>query len=107
MDNNNNDIQHVDSAPDYINKFIHLNMEQLCKIYDEGMYNNSDLKNGILFFKCSEKDNKMDVQFMNDEMMSIIIQKESLINLKNNIPENKKLFMIQDIDINSIFLIHI
>ena len=26
-------IQNVDSAPDYIMKFIHSNMEQLCKIY--------------------------------------------------------------------------
>ena len=104
---NNIPIQQVESSPDYINKFIHLNMEQLCKIYDEGMYNNSDLKNGILFFKCSEKENTMDVQFMNDEMMCNIIQKESLINLKNNIPENKKLFIIQATDINSIFLIHI
>ena len=30
-------IQNVDSAPDYIMKFIHMNMEQLCKIYDEGI----------------------------------------------------------------------
>ena len=27
-------IQNVDSAPDYIMKFIHGNMEQLCKIYE-------------------------------------------------------------------------
>ena len=61
-------IQNVDSAPDYIMKFIHMNMEQLCKIYDEGMYNNSQLDKGIMVFQCSEKENKMDVQFMNDEI---------------------------------------
>ena len=102
-----NNIQNVESAPDYIHKFIHLNMEQLCKIYDEGMYNNPELKNGILYFQCSKKEEKMDVQFMNDEMMCEIIQKESFMNLKNNIPEGKKLFIVQDIDINSIFLIYI
>lgn len=97
----------TDSCPDYINKFIHMNMEQLMKIYEEGMYENPKLEKGILFFQCSEKENKMDVQFMNDEMMCEIIQKDSLKNLKDNIQENKKLFFIQDIDINSIFLIQI
>ena len=45
-------IQNVDSAPDYIMKFIHMNMEQLCKIYDEGMYSNPDLDKGIMVFQC-------------------------------------------------------
>ena len=72
-------IQTIDSAPDYIMKFIHGNMEQLCKIYDEGMYNNPDLDKGIMVFQCSEKENKMDVQFMNDEMMCEILEKESVI----------------------------
>jgi len=97
----------TDSCPDYINKFIHGNMEQLQTIYDEGMYQNPDLEKGILYFQCSEKDNKMDVQFMNDEMMSELIQTESLENLKKSIQENKKLFVIHDININSIFLVQI
>ena len=88
-------IQNVDSAPDYIMKFIHSNMEQLCKIYDEGLSNNPGLEKGIIVFQCSEKENKMDVQFMNDEMMCEIIVKESVINLKNNIQEGKKLLFIQ------------
>ena len=82
-------------------------MEQLCKIYDEGMNLNPDLEKGILCFLCSEKENKMNVQFMNDEMMCEIIQKESLENLKKSIGENKKLFFVQDLDINSIFLIQV
>ena len=97
----------TDSCPDYINKFIHLNMEQLMKIYDEGMYENPKLDKGILFFQCSEKENKMDVQFMNDEMMCEILEKESVMNLKNNIQKDKKLFFIQDLDINSVFLIQV
>ena len=100
-------IQNVDSAPDYIMKFIHMNMEQLCKIYDEGMYNNPELDKGILVFQCSQENNKMDVQFMNDEMMCEILQKESVMNLKNNIEENKKLFFIRDLDLNSVFLIQV
>ena len=100
-------IQNVDSAPDYIMKFIHVNMEQLCKIYDEGMYNNPQLDKGIMVFQCSQEQNKMDVQFMNDEMMCEILEKESVTNLKNNIGEDKKLFFIQDLDLNSVFLIQV
>ena len=98
-------IQNVDSAPDYIMKFIHSNMEQLCTIYDEGLSNNPGLEKGIMVFQCSEQNNKMDVQFMNDEMMCEILEKESVMNLKNNIEENKKLFFIQDLDRECVFLI--
>ena len=100
-------IQNVDSAPDYIMKFIHMNMEQLCNIYDEGLNNNPDVVKGIMVFQCSQEKNKMDVQFYNDEMMCEILEKESVMNLKNNIAENKKLFFIQDLDLNSIFLIQV
>ena len=100
-------IQQTDSAPDYIQKFIHMNMEDLCNIYDEGIGANPDLDKGILYFQCSQEQNKMDIQFMNDEMMCEIIEKDSYMNLKNNIPDNKKLFFIQDLDINSVFLIYI
>lgn len=100
-------IQNVNSAPDYIMGFIHNNMEQLCKIYDEGIYNNPDLKVGILYFQVSKKQNKIDVQFMNDEMMCKILAKESVQKLKNNIEENKKLLFVQDLDLNSIFLIQV
>ena len=100
-------IQNVDSAPDYIMKFIHENMEQICVIYDEGLNNNPDLEKGIIVFQCSEKENKMDVQFMNDEMMCEILAKESVMNLKNNIQENKKLLFIQDLDRECVFLIQV
>lgn len=100
-------IQNVDSAPDYIMKFIHGNMEQLCKIYDEGLYNNPGLEKGIMVFQCSQENNKMDVQFMNDEMMCEILEKESVMNLKNNIQKDKKLFFIKDLDLNSVFLIQV
>ena len=100
-------IQQINSCPDYISKFIQLNMEQLCKIYDEGMNLNSDLDKGILYFLCSEKENKMNVQFMNDEMMCEIIEKDSLMQLKSTIEKNKKLLFIRDMDLNSVFLIQI
>jgi len=100
-------IQQINSCPEYITKFIQGNMEQLCKIYDEGMNNNPELDKGILIFECSENNNKMDVQFANDEMMCQMFGKDSVQNLKNGIEKNKKLFFIKDMDKNCIFLIQI
>lgn len=100
-------IKNIDAAPDYIMKFIHGNMEQLCNIYDEGMYNNPTLEKGIMFFQCSQKDNKMDVQFMNDEMMENIMDKGNIQDLKNNSDKDKKIFFIQDLDLECFFLLQI
>jgi hypothetical protein len=100
-------VQNIDTAPSYIMKFIHGNMEQLCNIYDEGMYNNPELDRGILVFQCSENNNTMDVQFMNDEMMEGIISKENIINIKNNSQPDKKIFFVQDLDLGCIFLLQI
>jgi len=97
-------IQNISSAPDYINQFIHTNTEDLMSIYEEGIQN---FKSGCLGFQCSKETNKMDVQFMNDTAMCELLQEESWLNLKNNIPENKKLFFIMDQDQNSVFLIYV
>lgn len=98
-------IQNISSAPDYIHQFINNNMEQLNNIYEEGMNLNNF---GLLVFQCSEKENKMDVQFKNNEMMLDLLNEESWENLKLTIENSKKrLFLVRDIDINSIFLIYI
>ena len=97
-------VQNVSSAPQYITNFISGNHEQLNKIYEEGLVGNPE---GILGCKCSEKDNRMDVQFMNEEMILEMITKESWEPYKNTIPEGKKLMYIIDLDIDSIFLITI
>ena len=97
-------VQNISSAPQYITNFIKGNLEQLNKIYEEGLLTNPE---GILGCKCSEKENRMDVQFMNEEMILEIITKESWEPYKNTIPEDKKLMYIIDLDLNSIFLITI
>lgn len=97
-------IQNVQSAPSYISDFIQANMETLMDIYEEGM---ATFNTGCMVFVCSKETNKMDVQFMGDEMMHTIIQKENWEQLKQTIPDNKKLFFIRDEDLNSIFLIYI
>ena len=79
-------IQTIQSTPPYISTFINNNLEQLNKIYEEGL---QMFDCGILGFQCSQENNKMDVQFMNDEMMCEILEKESVMNLKNNIQKDK------------------
>jgi hypothetical protein len=98
------DIQNIDSAPDYIHSFIASNYEQLNKIYGEGNEENSE---GILFCKCSLEDNRIDIQFMNEDMIIEIITKESWDNLKTTIQNDKKLLFIQDLDLDCVFLLYI
>ena len=96
-------IQNIDRAPKYISDFINKNLTKLFEIYDEGIKEN---KRGILSFKCSEKENKMDVFFMNEGTVLLNITKDSWEGLKISM-DSKKLFMVEDLDINSIFLIYI
>lgn len=98
-------IQNVSSTPDYISNFINSNLEQLNNIHDAGM---DAFKEGCLGFKCSEKENTMDVFFMNRELLIKTMAEESWENLKNSLKERqKKLFLINDLDRNAIFLVYI
>ena len=67
-------VQNINSAPEYINKFINHNFTKLIEIYDQGISENGT---GVLSFKCSESENKMDVYFMNESQILVNLQKES------------------------------
>ena len=95
-------IQTISSAPDYISSFINHNFTKLMEIYDDGVSENGS---GVLSFKCSEQQNKMDVYFMNETQILVNLQKESWENLKNS--TDKKIFMVNDLDKNAIFLIYV
>ena len=97
-------IQNVSSCPEYINTFIQHNMGKLIEIYDEGYESN---KEGCLGFICNQEENKMDVMFMNKETITGMLTLDSWENLKLSIPEGKKLFLVNDQGINSIFLLYI
>ena len=96
-------IQNIESTPEYIGKFLRENMEQLIHIHDGGM---EEHKTGCLGFKCSQTENKMDVFFMTEEIILQMLQKESWEQLKGTI-NDKKLFLINDLDKNSIFLVYV
>lgn len=94
-------VQNVSSAPPYISDFIGKNMDKLLEIYDNGLKENGE---GALRMVCSQKENKMDVMFFNEENLQLMITKESWNDLKNS-RGDKKLLICQDCDLNSIFLI--
>ena len=96
-------IQSASSTPPHITDFMNKNMVKLMEIYETGI---SQEKFGCLGLKCSQKENKMDVFFMNEGMLSSMIQKDSFEQLKGSM-ENKKLFLIQELDMNSIFLVYL
>ena len=98
-------IQQVNSCPDYINQFIQTNMEKLMEIYGAG-YEAND-KEGCLGFVCDEESNKMDVMFLNRDNITTMLTAGSWENLKLSIPEGKKLFLVKDEGLNSIFLLYI
>lgn len=100
-------IQDVSQPPRYISTFINNNREKLLNIYEEGI---SKTENGVGILKmvCSEGKNKMDVQFSDEaDIINNILQKESWEQVKNSIPEDKKLFIINDEDNDNIFILYI
>jgi hypothetical protein len=98
-------IQNVSSTPDYISNFINSNLEQLNNIHDGGMDN---FEEGCLGLRCSEEENTMDVFFMNRDLLIKNMSEESWEQLKISLKERqKKLFLVNDLDRNAIFLVYI
>ena len=97
------EIQMIGSTPSYIDDFLKKNMNKLIEIHDKGIKEQTE---GCLGLKCSSEENKMDAFFMNETTIVKMLQKDSWEQLKNNL-NGKKLFMINDLDLNSIFLVYI
>ena len=97
-------IQTIQSTPPYISAFINANLAQLNQIYDEGL---QSFECGILGFQCSQENNKMDVQFMNEQHICETMHPDSWARLKTSIPSDKRLFMIMDQDLPAVFLVYI
>ena len=95
-------VKQISRGPEYIMNFINFNMTKLNEIYKEGIETHTT---GVLGFKCSKKENKMDVFFMSEPVICTYIQKDCWKQWQQNTPTGKKLFLVHDLDINSIFFI--
>ena len=96
-------VQNVSTVPKHIDDFIKGNQDKLNEIYDEGM---EAFKEGFLSFKCAKSQNKMDVHFLHEGLAIENFQKDSWENLKKT-RGSKRLFMIEDLDHNSMFIVYI
>ena len=96
-------VQNVSTVPSHIDEFLKGNNDKLTEIYDEGIKVFGD---GFLSFKCKKSENKMDVLFLNEEQILANFPKETWENLKNS-RNDKKIFLIEDFDINSMFIVYI
>ena len=89
------------SLPDYINQFIDFNKNKLIEIYENGLQENTI---GCLGLKCSVKENKMDVFFMNETMILEIIPYDEWVNIQK---KQQKILIIHDIDLMNVFILYI
>ena len=90
----------INQLPTYIKEFLQTNMAKLMEIYNNGINENNE---GQLVMKCNEKDNKMDVFFLTH----ILIQ-EHFPDVYTKIKDTQqKLIIIQDLELQSIFLVYI
>ena len=89
------------SLPDYITRFIEFNKNKLIEIYQKEIQKN---KIGCLGLKCSVKDNKMDVYFMNETMVLEIIPNNEWVNIQK---KQQYILIIHDIDLMNTFILYI
>lgn len=95
-------IQTIGSVPDYINTFVKFQRESLEEIR---IKSESEMGPGCLTLRCSQEKNIMDVIYLDDDNMKKLF--ENWMTLSQNIPKDKILYIVQDIDMNSVFLLYI
>ena len=94
-------IQNVSSMPDYIEQFINFNRDKLFEIYGEGLNREND---GLLYFQCSEENNKVDVLFLGPTKIIEIIGEEPWEQIKSNRGDKKTFFICES---ERIFLLNL
>jgi hypothetical protein len=97
------DVQNIKSVPPHIDNFIQGNLTKLNEIYDEGIKVFGD---GLLSFKCQQSENKIDVKFMCEEEVINSLTQDTWEQVKIS-RNGKKLFLIEDFDIKSMFFVYI
>ena len=95
------------NIPKYIDDFIKTNFEKLIEIYNTNMKElNSDESFSMLSFKCKEKENKMDVTFMNKDLLLVNFKEEDWTKISEQ-RGDKKIFFIEDLDRNTHYLLYV
>ena len=94
----------MEKIPPHIHEFIRENNEQLNDIYGNEKEQNGP---GYLGIKCQKKDNKIDVFYINENTKHELFSQEFCENIEKGNVDNKKVFIIQEIDSQSVFILYI
>lgn len=97
------EVKDTDGIPNYIDIFIKSNMQQLLEIHDKSIVQDGE---GFLVFNCNKNENKMDVFFMNKETISNNYSNINYQEIKNR-AEDKRIFLINDIELKLYFLLYL
>jgi len=96
-------IQNISSLPPYLNKFMKDNFDKLNEIYNDNIKLQGD---GLLSFKCKESENNVDVFFMCEEIILKNFPEETWGSLKTS-RGNKKIYLIEDLEKSSMFIVYV
>tara|TARA_Y100001936_G_C15754996_1_gene498114 strand:+ start:390 stop:686 length:297 start_codon:yes stop_codon:yes gene_type:complete len=95
-----NTINYVESIPTYINDFIKLNIDNIRAIY------NQETQDGYIYINVNQKENKVDICFLNLETMkkTFNVNDEFIENMNKEDHGKIKVFIL-DMEINESFII--
>jgi hypothetical protein len=94
------EIINTNSGPDYIHNFIENNISQLNEIFDNEKKQNGD---GILYCKCSDKENKLELIYMNKELFIDSFGQH----IWSKLQVDKRIIYVEDLDISEKFIFYI
>ena len=95
-------IEITDTIPDYIENFIRVNSSHLLRIIEM----ESKEKKGYLYMECLSKDDTMNVSYLDESTIYKMISGETWNNIKNK-TDDKKVILINDKEIKSIFIFYL
>jgi hypothetical protein len=94
----------MENIPDYVHEFIRERKDKLNEIY-EGR--KSVDGSGYLHIKINVKENKIDVIYIDEILKRQMLTKEFCENIETNNKEDKKIYLVEDLKLNSLFILYI
>ena len=94
----------MEKIPDYVHEFIKEKKDKLNEIY-EGQ--KSIDGPGYLHIKINLKENKTDVIYIGDVLKKKMLSKGFCENIEANNKEDKNIYLVEDLKLNSLFILYI
>ena len=94
----------MEKIPDYVHEFIREKKDKLNEIYEGRKSVDGP---GYLHIKINVKENKIDVIYIDEMLKRQMLTKEFCENVETNNKEDKKIYLVEDINLNSLFILYI